>query len=84
MLVKVIKIEYSAYVSCTLQELQGKEDGLDLAEGINMHAVNWAFNELFFQRYKHSNIFSKNQETCFTLGNEQRQIDFEANATLDS
>lgn len=40
MLVRVIKIECSAHVSCTVQELQAKEDGLDSAEGISMHAVN--------------------------------------------
>lgn len=40
MLMKVIKIECSACVSCTLQELQAKEDGLDTAKGINMHVVN--------------------------------------------
>lgn len=40
MLARVIKIECFAYVSCTLQELQAKEDGLDSAEGINMHVVN--------------------------------------------
>lgn len=50
MLTKVIKIECSAYVSCAPQELQAKEDGLDTAEGINMHVVNWAFNKLLFQR----------------------------------
>lgn len=37
MLVKVIKMECSAYVFCILQEEQAKEDGLDSAEGINMH-----------------------------------------------
>ena len=40
MLTKVIKIECSAYVSCTLQELEAKEDGLDSAEGFDMHVVN--------------------------------------------
>lgn len=83
MLVKVIKVECSACVSWTLQELQAKEDGLDSAEGINMHIVNWTFNKLFFLSEKHSNNSSRNQEACFTLGNELRLTAVEANATSD-
>lgn len=40
MLVRGIKIACSAYVSCTLQELQAKKDEQGLAEGINMQVVN--------------------------------------------